>query len=92
MGRSELMTNISQKIGISKEVCENVIDAFIDEIKDALGKGDKVMIKGFMSFEINERAPRKGRNPKTGEVVTFPATKTVKCKLGKYIKEAVSEK
>jgi DNA-binding protein HU-beta len=92
MGGNKLMTNISQKTGYSKEVCESVINTFAEEIKESLINGEKIIIKGFMSFEINERPERNGRNPKTGEVVSFPPVKTIKCKISKAIKEAINEK
>lgn len=92
MGKNELITNISKNTGISKTSCEAVIDEFAEEIKKSLIAGNKVMIKGFMSIEITERPEREGRNPQTGKVVTFPAVKSVKCKVSKAIRDAVNEK
>lgn len=92
MGKNELITNISKNTGISKTSCETVIDEFAEEIKKSLIAGNKVMIKGFMSIEITERPEREGRNPQTGKVVTFPAVKSVKCKVSKAIRDAVNEK
>lgn len=92
MGRNELITNISQKTGITKVDCEKMLDAFTDTVKDSLVNGDKIIIKGFMSMEVTERAERSSRNPKTGKVDIFPAVKTVKCKIAKAIKDAVNEK
>lgn len=92
MGKNELITNISNNTGISKTSCEAVIDEFAEEIKKSLIAGDKVMLKGFMSIEITERPEREGRNPQTGKVVTFPAVKSVKCKVSKAIRDAVNEK
>ena len=92
MGKNELIMKISQRTGIAKEPCEAVIDAFTEEIKDSLVNGEKVMIKGFMSFEVGSRCERDARNPKTGEIEHFPAVKTVKCKVGQKIKDAVNEK
>lgn len=92
MGKNELITNISNKTGISKTSCEAVIDEFAEEIKKSLIAGDKVMLKGFMSIEITERPEREGRNPQTGKVVTFPAVKSVKCKVSKAIRDAINEK
>lgn len=92
MGRNELITNISQKTGITKVDCEKMLDAFTDTVKDSLVNGDKIIIKGFMSMEVTERTERSGRNPKTGKVDIFPAVKTVKCKIAKAIKDAVNEK
>lgn len=92
MGRSELVTNISQKTGLSKVDCERVIDAFAESVTESLVNSNKVILKGFMSMEITERPERSGRNPKTGEITTFPAVKSVKCKVAKAIKDAVNNK
>ena len=92
MTKNNIVENICKKIGINKTACEEVLDAFAEEVKDCLVNGDKLIIKGFIGFEVLERPERKGRNPKTGEVITFPPAKVVKCKLSKAIKDAVSGK
>lgn len=59
-------------------------------IQEALSKGDKVQLVGFGTFEVKERAERKGRNPQTGEEILIPATVVPIFKAGKGLKEAVS--
>lgn len=90
MTKSDIIDNIANKTKISKTNCEAVIDAFLDGVKNYLISGEKITIKGFMSFETGERNERSGRNPKTGEIITFPAIKTVKCKVSKAIKDAIN--
>lgn len=90
MTKSDIINKIVEKTGLSKTDCESVIDIFADEVKNCLVKGDKLIIKGFIGFEVNERPEREGRNPKTGEVDTFPAVKSIKCKISKAIKDAVN--
>lgn len=90
MGKNELIQNISLATSIPRATCEQVIDAFRDEIQNSLVQGEKVMIKDFMSIEIGERSERDARNPKTGEIERFPAVKTVKVKVCKKIKDAVN--
>lgn len=97
MTENDLVNNVYNKLKGSPQVpskssCRAIVDTFIDEIKDCLVVGDKVVLKGFMSFEVKERPAREGRNPQTGKVVTFPAVKTIKCKLSKAIKDAVNGK
>lgn len=92
MGKSEIIEEMSQETGLTKVDCEKALDAFAGIFKKSLVDGDKILIKGFMSAEVIERQERKGRNPNTGEVTTFPATKTVKCKVSQSIKDAVNEK
>lgn len=92
MGRNEVITSMSEKTGFTKVDCEKMLDAMSETVTESLVNGDKVLLKGFMSFEVLERAERKGRNPKTGEVSTFPASKSVKCKVSQAIKDAVNAK
>lgn len=92
MTKSDIINNIAEKTGLPKSSCESVIDVFADEVKDCLVNGDKLIIKGFIGFEVSERPEREGRNPKTGEVITFPAVKSVKCKISKAIKDAINGK
>lgn len=82
----------SDKVVFTKTLCEEILDMFAEEIKDCLVRGDKLLIKGFLGFEVTERPVRDGRNPNTGEVVKFPAVKTVKCKVAQAIKDAVNGK
>lgn len=91
MTKSEVINNIASTTKLPKSSCESVIDAFADEVKDCLIKGDKLIIKGFMSFEVKQNEERKGRNPQTNEIVTFPASKSVRCQISKLIKDAINE-
>lgn len=92
MTKSEIINNIANKTNSSKASCEAVLDVFIEEVKNCLVSGDRLIIKGFLSLETSERAARNGRNPSTGEIVQFPAIKTVKCKFSKDIKDAINGK
>lgn len=90
MNKTELVKTISNNIegATQKDVCV-VLDTFMDVVKDALVNGDKVALTGFGTFEVAERAARKGRNPKTGEEILIPASKAPKFKAGKTLKDAV---
>lgn len=92
MTKSEIINNIADKTELSKAACESVIESLAEEIKNCLVNGDKIIFKGFIGFEVSERPERKARNPKTGEIDTFPAVKSVKCKISKAIKDAVNGK
>lgn len=92
MTKSDIINKIADRTGLSKTTCESVIDIFADEVKNCLVDGDKLIIKGFIGFEVSERPEREGRNPKTGEISTFPSVKSVKCKISKAIKDAVNGK
>lgn len=90
MGKNELITKVAQRSAVAKDVCESVIDAFAEEIKQALVDGEKIMLKKFMSFEVCERSERDARNPKTGELAHYPAVKVIKCKASQEFKDAVN--
>ena len=89
INKSELTKEVSAKTDLKQKDAEKVIDALIESIKDNLAKGEKVQIIGFGSFEVRNRAARKGRNPQTGETLTIPATKVPAFKPGKALKDAV---
>ena len=89
MNKSELIAAIAAQAEISKKDAEGALNATIDAIKDALKKGDKVKLVGFGSFEVRERAERKGRNPQTKKEIVIPATKVPVFKAGKALKDEI---
>ena len=89
MNKSELVSAMSVKSRLSKKDCEAALDAFVATIGDALKNGDKVHLVGFGTFEVKDRAPRVGRNPRTKEPVNIPASKHPTFKPGKVLKETV---
>ncbi len=90
MNKTELINAIAEKAGISKKDAENAVNAFTNVVSDALVDRDKVQIVGFGTFEVAERAARTGRNPKTGETIEIPASKSPKFKASKTMKEIVN--
>jgi len=91
MNKSELIASMAEKSGLNKKDAENALAALVHSIQQALSEGDKVQIIGFGSFEVRERAERKGRNPQTKEEITIPASKAPIFKAGKALKDAVDE-
>ena len=89
MTKAELVEKIAKVAEISNAAAGKAINAFIDEIKKSLKKGNKVTLVGFGTFSIAKRKARKGRNPRTGEKMTIKASKTPKFKAGKALKEAI---
>lgn len=90
MKRSEVIQELSYRAGVAPEDCEYVVDALGDVIADALAKGEKVMLRNFAIFEVVTRKARRGRDPKTGEVIKYPKTKAVRCRIGQRLKDAAS--
>ncbi len=87
MKKTELISAVAEKTGLSKKDTQAVIEATIETIEAALKKGDKVSFIGFGNFEPVTRAARVARVPGTNKEVKIPETKTVKFKVGKKLKE-----
>ena len=90
MNKTELISAMSEKSELTKVDTEKSLKAFIDTVTDELKNGGKVQLVGFGTFEVGERAERQGRNPKTGEAITIPASKSPKFKAGKALKDIVN--
>ena len=91
MNKTELIAKVAENAGFSKKDAEKAINATVDAITAALVAGDKVQLVGFGAFEVKSRAARIGRNPKTKEAITIPASKSPAFKAGKALKDAVSK-
>jgi DNA-binding protein HU-beta len=89
MTLDELTSAVAEKAGITKADSTKAVRAILDSIQAALKSGDKVTITGFGSFEVVERAAREGRNPQTGKTIKIEASKAVRFKPGKGLKDSV---
>ena len=89
MNKAELINSVAASADVSKKEAEAVVSATFDAITAALKDGDKVQLVGFGSFEVKERPARVGRNPRTGESMTYPACKVPVFKPGKALKDAI---
>ncbi len=89
MTKAELIDKIASGAGLSKVDASKALDATLNSVKTALRKGQKVTLVGFGTFAVVKRKSRKGRNPRTGEVITIPAAKIPKFTAGKILKDAV---
>lgn len=91
MNKAELIAAIAAKEGMEKKAAEQAINAVVGAISDALGKGEKVQLIGFGTFEVRARAAKTGRNPQTGAAVKIAATKVPAFKAGSALKEKVAK-
>lgn len=91
MNKAELVSSIAQKSDLSKKDAEKALNAVLESVEEALVKGEKVQLVGFGSFEVRERAERKGRNPQTKEEITIKASKSPIFRVGKALKDAVNK-
>jgi DNA-binding protein HU-beta len=92
-GKADLINSIAESVeGLTRRQATAAFEAVFGAITDALKSGEGAKIPGFGSFGVSERASRKGRNPATGESITIKASKGVRFKVGKELKEAVNTK
>jgi DNA-binding protein HU-beta len=90
MNKNELVDRISGRTGLSKLDANNALEAVIEEITHAMKSGDEIILVGFGSFKVGSRAARTGRHPQTGKTMQIAASKVVKFKVGKKLKDAVN--
>ena len=90
MNKTELITAMAEKSGLTKRESEVALKAFIDSVQEALAYGEKVALIGFGTFETRERAAREGRNPRTKEVIQIPATTVPVFKASSAFKEKMN--
>ncbi len=91
MNKADLINAIAEKADLTKKASEVALTSIIDSITESLKKGDKVQLVGFGSFEVRQKAARKGHNPLTGEEIKIPACKAPAFKAGKALKEKVNK-
>jgi len=91
MTKAELISAVAERADLTKKDSDKAVSAVIDAITDALVEGDKVSLVGFGTFEVKDRAARKGINPRTKEPMPIPASKLPAFKAGKALKEAVAK-
>lgn len=90
MNKTELIEHIAISAGISKAAAARALESMIGAVKTTLGSDGSVAIAGFGTFSVAQRKARKGRNPRTGDVIEIEAAKIPKFKAGKSLKDAVN--
>ena len=75
--KADLSEMLFDRIGLNKRESKEMVDAFFDSVHSELSRGEDVKLTGFGNFNIRRKAPRPGRNPRTGEVVPISARQVV---------------
>ena len=91
MNKTELIDAIAADCDMSKASAQRALDSMVNNIVEALSKGDSVQLVGFGTFAASSRAERTGRNPRTGEEIKIAASKTIKFSAGKAFKDALNK-
>jgi len=89
MTKADLVVKIAEKAGITKANGERALNAFLEAVTDTLKSDGKLTLTGFGTFMVEERQARTGRNPRTGAEIKIPASKVVKFRPGKLLKDEV---
>jgi len=87
--KRDFVMRISYKHGIKQMVVRDCIDSFLDAVVDVLSQERRIELRNFGVFEVVHRKAKKGRNPKTGEVVPIPPRKAVRFTAGRMMKAKV---
>lgn len=90
MNKTEIINSIAQETGLKKKDAEAALNSFIKTVETALVSGDKVQVSGLGTFSVKTREERQGRNPKTKETITIPASKRPVFSASKTLKESVN--
>ncbi len=90
MNKNDLVAAVAAQAELSKTDAAKAVDAVFQAITAALQKKDEVRLVGFGTFSVAERTATDGRNPRTGEKITIPASTQPKFKAGKGLKDAVN--
>lgn len=87
MRKNDFVSKLAEENDITKKKAKEVFDSVFDELKGVLKEGDKLTVRNFGTFKVSDRAPRKGRNPQTGEEIQIPARKVAKFKASRSLKD-----
>jgi DNA-binding protein HU-beta len=91
LNRSDLIEEKAEEWDLDETDTRMIIDRFFDSIGTLLEDDDRIELRGFGVFEVQEREPTKGRIPGTGQEVDVPARKVPTFTAGKYLKEAIND-
>lgn len=89
MNKKNLVTAIAEETGLTQKQVNRVLIVMLKKVKNALANNEKIQLVSFGSFEVCQRAARKGRNPQTGQEINIPPTKAPVFKPSPSLKEAV---
>ena len=91
MNKTELINAVAEKTELSTKDADAAVSPVFEAVTEALARDEKVQLVGFGAFEVKSRAERVGRNPKSGDTIKIPASKTPVFKAGKALKDAVAK-
>jgi integration host factor subunit alpha len=90
MTKGDIVERIYEKVGFSKKEASDIVESIFAIIKSRLEQGQKVKISGFGNFVVNEKRPRKGRNPQTGDEITISGRRVLTFKASHVLKKSMN--
>ena len=90
MTKGDIVERIYEKIGFSKKEANDVVESIFEIIKGRLENGEKVKISGFGNFVVNQKRPRKGRNPQTGEEIIISGRRVLTFKGSQVLRKSMN--
>ena len=91
MTKADLVEIVFEKVGLSKKEAQDIIEIIFDMIKQGFVKGESVKIPGFGTFNVRQKAARRGRNPQTGEELTIAPRKVLTFKASNQFKAMIEK-
>lgn len=92
MTKADIVESVYQRVGLSKKESAEIVDEVFEIVRERLEQGDPVKISGFGNFNIRQKTPRRGRNPKTGEEILITARKVLTFKPSQILRDKVDGK
>ena len=89
--KADLADFLFEQVGLNKREAKDMVEAFFEEVRNALETGDSVKLSGFGNFELRKKSERPGRNPKTGEEIPISARRVVTFHASQKLKSKVEE-
>jgi integration host factor subunit alpha len=90
MTKADIVERIYEMAGFSKKEATDVVESIFDLLKERLEKGEKVKISGFGNFVVNEKRPRRGRNPQTGDEIVISGRRVLTFKPSHVLKKTMN--
>ena len=89
--KAELADLLFEKVGLNKREAKDMVEAFFEEIRGALERGESVKLSGFGNFQLRDKPQRPGRNPKTGEEIPISSRRVVSFHASQQLKAMVEK-
>jgi integration host factor subunit alpha len=90
MTKADIVERIYEKVGFSKKEATEIVESIFEVLKGHLERGEKVKISGFGNFVVNEKRPRKGRNPQTGDEIVISGRRVLTFKASQVLKKTMN--